>query len=121
MLTQIIKNLLSSSSVIEETNLTNIGPVVVSEENVETAPTKVEPQYNDPEVIVLVHEFGPMEDGKVIQVSLQQMLKLLPRVRRRKDAYKRLVNHLLDAYGVKLVIVSRKHGKMDEGRTTCDE
>ena len=121
MLIDLIQSLLASSSKIEEAQLANNAPVVVSEEIVEPAPTKVEFQYDDPEVIVLAHEFGPMEDGKVIEVSLQRMLELLPRVRRRKDAYKRLVNHLLDAYGVKLVIVSRKHGKMEEGRTTCDE
>ena len=53
-------------------------------------------------------------NGECIELSLTAALELMPRDRRRVDAYKTLANYLQAAYGVSLIIVSRKNKKNNE-------
>lgn len=53
----------------------------------------------------------PLESGMEINVTLQELLKIVPRNRPRKDAYKHLQRVLKDDKGVILTIKSRKDGK----------
>ncbi len=53
----------------------------------------------------------PLESGQEINVTLQELLRIVPRNRPRKDAYKHLQRVLKDDMGVILTIKSRKDGK----------
>ena len=53
----------------------------------------------------------PLESGMEINVTLQEILRIAPRNRPRKDAYKHLQRVLKDKMGVILTIKSRKDGK----------
>ncbi len=53
----------------------------------------------------------PLESGKEINVTLQELLRIVPRNRARKDSYKHLQRVLKDEMGVILTIKSRKDGK----------
>ena len=60
----------------------------------------------------LEEAFGcPLEGGMEINVTLQELLRIVPRNRPRKDAYKHLQRVLKDDMGVILTIKSRKDGK----------
>ena len=50
----------------------------------------------------------PLESGQEINVTLQDLLKIVPRKRPRKDAYKHLQRVLKDEMGVILTIKSQK-------------
>ena len=62
--------------------------------------------YND-EIKRLEAEYGPLIEGQHLTVQLQDLLVLLPRARRRIDAYNGLVKELAGR-GVALTIKSRK-------------
>ena len=53
----------------------------------------------------------PLESGMEINVTLQELLRIVPRNRPRKDSYKHLQRVLKDDLGVILTIKSRKDGK----------
>ena len=53
----------------------------------------------------------PLESGQEINVTLQELLRIVPRNRPRKDSYKHLQRVLKDEMGVILTIKSRKDGK----------
>ena len=59
------------------------------------------------EIKRLEDEFGPLIEGQHLTVQLQELLELLPRARRRIDAYNGLVKELANR-GVTLTIKSRK-------------
>ena len=59
------------------------------------------------EIKRLEDEFGPLIEGQHLTVQLQDLLALVPRARRRIDAYNGLVKDLANR-GVTLTIKSRK-------------
>ena len=59
------------------------------------------------EIKRLGSEYGPLIEGQHLTVQLQDLLGLLPRARRRIDAYNGLVKELANR-GVTLTIKSRK-------------
>ena len=59
------------------------------------------------EIKRLGSEYGPLIEGQHLTVQLQELLGLLPRARRRIDAYNGLVKELANR-GVTLTIKSRK-------------
>ena len=71
------------------------------------------PVYDDPEIEILARVFGPMTEGMVIEVSLQDILRILPRSRRRADAYNGLKKRL-EALGVQLRVVPNVKPKNHE-------
>ena len=60
---------------------------------------------------VALFDGQPLESGMEINVTLQELLRIVPRNRPRKDAYKHLQRVLKDEMGVILTIKSRKDGK----------
>lgn len=48
------------------------------------------------------------DDERVVRISLQDLLKICPRERRRVDAYKSLQTFLKNEMGVELIITSQK-------------
>ncbi len=60
---------------------------------------------------VALFDGKPLESGSEINISLQNLLRIVPRNRPRKDAYKHLQRVLKDEMGVILTIKSRKDGK----------
>ena len=60
----------------------------------------------------LVDHFGALQDGKIVEVSLQELLQICPRNRKRSDAYRGLISYLQKEIGVTLTIKNRnKNGK----------
>ena len=50
-----------------------------------------------------------LKSGLCIEIELSELLEILPRERRRKDAYNKLVNFLADEMNIKLTIKSRNY------------
>lgn len=59
------------------------------------------------EIKKLEDEYGPLMDGQHLTIQLQDLLVLIPRARKRVDAYNTLVKQLANR-GVTLTIKSRK-------------
>lgn len=68
---------------------------------------------DDPELALLSEAYGVLEDGKAISVSLQELLMLLPRKRKRRDAYNTLTAKL-KRMGVTLNITANNINKLYE-------
>jgi hypothetical protein len=60
------------------------------------------------ELAILEREFGELTKGKRIEIDLRRLLDLIPRDRRKADAYKGLKSKLLKL-GVEFTITSRNH------------
>lgn len=60
------------------------------------------------EILLLARTHGPLASGVRIELSLQEALKLFPRVRRRCDAYGKLIRKVREEYGTELIIKSQK-------------
>lgn len=72
------------------------------------AKTAASPIYNDdPELIILAEKYGELVSGKQIEVTLQELLALIPRTRKRSDAYRGLASKL-ERLGVKLNITTNR-------------
>ena len=51
-----------------------------------------------------------LKNGLCIEIELSELLEILPRERRRKDAYDKLVKFLAEEMNVQLTIKSRNYG-----------
>ena len=60
------------------------------------------------ELAILEREFGELTKGKRIEIDLRRLLDLIPRDRRKADAYKGLKSKLF-RLGVEFTITSRHH------------
>ena len=80
----------------------NVAPHVIVEDA-----TKIENKEVDKELGVLSDVYGELYEGKIINVTLQDLLSLLPRTRKRSDAYRGLISKL-KRKGVTLSITSQK-------------
>lgn len=72
------------------------------EEQKQSAPSP--PRYDDPEMEVLAREYGELTEGKIIEATLSDLLRILPRSRRKSDAYNSLKKRL-KALGVQLRVM----------------
>ena len=90
-------------------------PIPEAQEKSECAPVgkvKQNPLTDDIKRLEEAFSNGqPLESGQEINVTLQELLRIVPRNRPRKDAYKHLQRVLKDDKGVILTIKSRKDGK----------
>ncbi|MBO5135432.1 MAG: hypothetical protein J6C15_09805 [Bacteroidaceae bacterium] len=59
-----------------------------------------------------------LRSGLCIELELSELLEILPRERRRKDAYNRLVKFLAEEMNVQLTIKSRTY---DNKKETCQQ
>ena len=57
-----------------------------------------------------------LRSGLCIEIELSELLEILPRVRRRKDAYNRLVKFLAEEMNVQLTIKSRNYDNKKKTR-----
>ena len=71
------------------------------------------PNYDDPEMEVLAREYGELTEGKIIEATLSDLLRILPRSRRKSDAYNSLKKRL-SALGVQLRVVPNVKPKNHE-------
>lgn len=62
------------------------------------------------ELEILAKEYGELSNGKQIEVELNRILLLLPRKRRKVDAYKG-IRSVLKRMGVELIIKSKKRNR----------
>jgi hypothetical protein len=70
---------------------------------------RIEKKQYEEEVSILASHFGGLQAGTTgLCITLQEMLQLCPRDRKRSDAYRGLVSYLLKQYDVKLIIQSKK-------------
>ena len=68
-------------------------------------------KHADPEIQIIVGRYGELVPGKVIETTLTELQEILPRPRKRADAYQSLSKRLA-AMGVTLVIKREvRHGK----------
>lgn len=89
----------------EQQDIEPVSPVQESDKSKDT------PHHDDPEVQIIASRFGELVDGKMITTTLAELEEILPRPRRRADAYAS-VSKRLAAMGVTLVIKREvRHGK----------
>ncbi len=71
---------------------------------------RIEKKQYEKEVSILASHFGGLQEAGTtgLCITLQEMLQLCPRDRKRSDAYRGLVSYLLKQYDVKLIIQSKK-------------
>ena len=55
-----------------------------------------------------------LRSGLCIEIELSELLEILPRERRRKDSYDKLVKFLADEMNIKLMIKSRNYDNKKE-------
>lgn len=72
----------------------------------EDKPKTSEEKYKT-EIQALTDYFGELKNG-VCEIELSQLLQIIPKDRRRIDAYRGLTSYLHEQYGVTLIIKSRK-------------
>ena len=90
-------------TILSEANDERSAPVVEVEQNPLTEDIKrLEEAFSNGQ---------PLESGQEINVTLQELLRIVPRNRPRKDAYRHFQRVLKDEMGVILTINSRKDGK----------
>ena len=65
-------------------------------------------RYADPEIQIVAGRYGELVAGKVIETTLIELQEILPRPRKRADAYQSLSKRLA-AMGVTLVIKREVH------------
>lgn len=92
-------------------NRQDINPVAPDDSNKSATEYIAEKSSDDilnEEILLLSKTHGPLKDGVMIELSLQEALKLFPRKRKRSDAYNRLIRRVREEYGTVLIITSRK-------------
>ena len=62
----------------------------------------------DPEILLLAKTYGPLTNGVKIELSLQEVLQLFPRQRKRSNAYKGLIKKVKEQFNVELTIGTKK-------------
>ncbi len=75
-----------------------------------------EVEITDPEVQTLVEEEfgGILPTCGTVEIELHHILEILPRKRKKADAYKGLISKLRNEYGLNLVIVSTRKKKEEK-------
>lgn len=111
MITSFLNRLFSSDRKLEQKTSASI-EVLAGDETKEEPAVVVESKYDDPEITVIDKYYGPLTEGLVIEAALADMLQILPRTRRKSDAYKGLVNRL-KALGVQLRVASHYESKLN--------
>lgn len=77
--------------------------VACQEDNPKTSENK----YRD-DIEALREKYGELTTGLSIEIQLSELLSIIPRERKRIDAYKSLISYLKEKHGVNLIIKSRK-------------
>lgn len=110
MILDYLNRLFSSDRKLEQKTSESI-EVLAGEKREEEPAVSIESKYDDPEIAIMDKYYGPLAEGMVIEAALADMLQLLPRSRRKSDAYKGLVNRL-KAFGVELRVSSQYESQL---------
>lgn len=81
----------------EQQDIEPVSPVQESDKSINT------PHNVDPEIQIIAGRYGELVPGKVIETTLTELQEILPRPRKRADAYATVAKRLA-AMGVTLVI-----------------
>ena len=105
MLIQTLMNKLSDEVQYSESRQEGVAPDV----NVNKANTVIVPDKFKKDIEALEDYTGrKLESGLCIKVDLSELLTVIPRERKRTDAYNTLVQYLKDEFGIDLIINSKK-------------
>ena len=105
MLIQTLMNKLSDEVQYSEGRQDCVSPDV----NVNKVNTIIVPDKFKEDIEALENYIGrKLESGLCIKVDLSELLTVIPRNRKRTDAYKTLVKFLKDEFGIDLIINSKK-------------
>ena len=106
MISILKKMLFGTRDAVEgQQDITPVSPVQ------ETATSTDTSRYADPEILIFAGRYGELVAGKVIETTLTELQEILPRPRKRADAYQSLSKRLA-AMGVTLSIKREvRHGK----------
>ena len=108
----LIKNLFSLFGGSYQTGRSdNASPDVIEEkESIVIIPEK----FKD-DILRLISYCGvELKSGLCIELELSELLEVVPRARRRKDSYDKLVKFLADEMNIKLMIKSRNYDNKKE-------
>ena len=85
-------------------------PVVIERGN---SKIEMKDKYKE-DIEALARHFGGIQSKTGLCITLQEILSICPRERKRSDAYNGLVSYLASNYQIELTIKSsRKHGRKD--------
>ena len=105
MLIQTLMNKLSDEVQYSEGRQDCVSPDV----NVNKVNTVIVPDKFRKDIEALENYTGrKLESGLCIRVDLSELLTVIPRERKRTDAYNTLVQYLRDEFGIDLIINSKK-------------
>ena len=105
MFIDFMNRLFSSSGKLELKTPASV-EVLAGDERKEEPTASLNPKFDDPEIAIIDKYYGPLVEGLVIEAALSDMLRILPRNRRKSDSYKGLVSRL-KALGVQLRVSSQ--------------
>ena len=90
---------------------------LVKEQAAETiiSPASIQSQYAN-DIRILEEKYGKLEKDLVINLTLHEALELLPRKRRRSDAYQGLKSELKRLYGVTLNVGGNNNINSENGQ-----
>lgn len=106
MFEQFINRLLGMEQFSISNRLENAVPSV----SVKKDSTRPIPGKYKKDIAALLEKYGSLSSltGLSISLTLKEALEIMPRERRRVDAYEGLKNYLKREYGITLIITSRK-------------
>lgn len=109
-----VLNFLNSASHLIDFGRQRQGEVqeILESPSVEPVDERTSTEQHDPELDILEKEFGKLHEGMKIEIDLHRLLDLIPRDRRKADAYKGLRSKL-SKLGV-LFIITSGHPKNKE-------
>lgn len=111
MIKNLIETLFGSGKNSTEPNRQSTIALLSGEGRKQSAPSP--PRYDDPEMEVIAREYGELTEGKIIEATLSDLLRILPRSRRKSDAYNSLKKRL-EALGVQLRVMPNVKPKNHE-------
>lgn len=107
MLTDFIKQILGAERRTTTSNrLENAVPSVIAKKD----SNKPIPEKYKKDIAALQEKYGSLSSlaGLSINLTLKEALEIMPRERKRVDAYEGLKNYLKREYGIELIIKSQK-------------